>query len=372
MDNETLCWVWLAQALGPGARGLGPLMRATSAPALWGMDALQRAALGLLTPAQLRRLEQPEPMKRAREIGACCERLGIEMVTPAHAHYPALLCEIDSPPPVLYLRGSLACLQGRPAVAVVGSRRATAYGREVAQRLSSELAAGGAVVVSGLAMGVDGCAHRGALEADGYTIGVLGCGVDIPYPRENAGLKELLAHNGAVLSEYPPGTPPLRHHFPMRNRLISGISHGVLVVEASRRSGSLITVGHALTQNRDVFAVPGNIYAGESQGCLQLLRQGAKLAACAEDILEEYRLLFPGLAAPPASAPAPGQRERPQPPALLNEQQLAVWEALSFEPIGVDALLLQTGLPMPALLSTLTQLELFGVVKVYPGKNFGL
>src|SRR5689334_17849189 len=216
---------------------------------------------------------------------------GITVIAWHDERYPPLLRTIVDPPPVLWVRGALDALT-RPAVAIVGSRAATPYAIEVAARLAADLAARGIVVVSGLARGVDGSAHRGTLGAHGRTLAVLGTGPDIVYPREHAELAASICKDGALVSEFGPGLPPLARHFPLRNRLISGISLAVVVVEASDKSGSLITARCALEQGRDVMAVPGSVLGGRNRGSHALLKDGAKVVETADDILEE--LGWPG------------------------------------------------------------------------------
>lgn len=220
---------------------------------------------------------------------------GITPVSLGDPHYPVRLAAIHDPPPVLWVAGKVDVLS-RPAVAIVGSRAGSPYALEVAARLGSDLARRGIVVVSGLARGVDSAAHRGALEGSGTTIAVLGSGVDVIYPPEHARLAKNIRDCGALVSEFPPGTPPLAGHFPQRNRIISGLSLAVVVVEASEKSGSLITAGFALEQGREVLAVPGNILGGRNRGAHALLKDGAKIVESADDILEEIRL--PGVGPP--------------------------------------------------------------------------
>lgn len=226
------------------------------------------------------------------------EALGIVAVQSADAEYPPLLRTIADPPPVLWVRGNVEAL-ARPAVAIVGSRAATAYALEVAARLGGELAGRGMLVVSGLARGADGAAHRGCVEAGGATLAVLGSGPDVIYPPEHRALSLSICKEGALISEHGPGVPPLPEHFPLRNRLISGISLGVVVVEANEKSGSLITARYALEQGRDVMAVPGSVLGGRNRGSHALLKDGAKVVETADDIFEE-------LGWPALSEPAPG------------------------------------------------------------------
>jgi DNA processing protein len=282
---------------------------------------------------------------------------GVRIVTVFDGEYPENLRQIADPPPVLYVLGEITGSDG-DAVAVVGSRAATAYGRFTAARLSRDMACRGITVVSGLARGIDSCAHGGALEAGGRTIAVLGSGMDRLYPPENRQMAEKIRRNGAVVTEFPFGCDPERWHFPLRNRIISGLSLGVVVVEAAARSGALITANMALEQNREVFAVPGNISSPKSAGPNGLIREGAKLVSTVEDILEE----FPHLAGREAAA------ARPLPP--LSEEERALLSQLGSEPVGVDELIRLSRLPSSRLLSLLTALELKGLIGQYAGRRY--
>src|SRR5262245_36821766 len=231
-------------------------------------------------------LERAAPLlPRAAALRASASRRGISVVAWNDPRYPAALLATSDFPPVLWFRGQLTALDA-PAVAIVGSRAASAVALETATRLAADLASRGLTVVSGLARGVDSAAHRGAI-AYGRTVAVLGSGLDVVYPREHAALAGDIAREGAVLSEYPPGTPPRPFHFPQRNRIISGLSRAIVVVEAGERSGSLITAACALEQGREVMAVPGNVLSGRNRGAHALLRDGARIVECADDILEE-------------------------------------------------------------------------------------
>jgi DNA processing protein len=275
--------------------------------------------------------------------------------------YPPLLRTISDPPPVLWARGALDVLT-RPAVAIVGSRAATAYALEVAARLAAELAQRQVVVVSGLARGVDGSAHRGCVTAGGRTIAVLGCGPDIVYPREHQDLAASICSDGALVSELGPGAPPLPEHFPLRNRLISGISLGVVVVEASEKSGSLITARYALDHGRDVMAVPGSVLGGRNRGSHALLKDGAKVVETADDILEELGW-FP-LSQPHGGGEGPGKIFGNP----LEEDELLA-KLTPGEPYGVDELSATVGLAGSRLLSRLTEWEMQGrLVKLAGGR----
>ena len=291
-----------------------------------------------------------------RQAGAALARAadgGIAVLPWGDPRYPPLLAAIPDPPLALWLKGDPRCLAD-PAVAIVGSRAASQYGLEAAARLASELSGAGMSIVSGLARGVDSGAHQGALAADGVTIAVLGSGVDVVYPPEHGALAGRIAARGAVLSEYPPGTPPLRPHFPMRNRVISGLSLGVVVIEAALHSGSLITAARALEQGRHVMAVPGNILSGRFRGSHGLLRDGAAIVDGADDVLHELGS---------SSLRALCGRETPP------EQDAVLRAMAAGETYDVDAIALETGLDLPALLPRLLDLELRGrVVRVAGGR----
>jgi DNA processing protein len=271
--------------------------------------------------------------------------------------YPPLLATIFDPPEELWVRGQADVLSGH-AVAIVGSRAASHYALDMAAALAFDLARCGLVVVSGMARGVDAAAHRGALQAEGSTIAVLGSGVDVAYPGEHADLLLKIATTGAVVSEYPPGTPPLAHHFPLRNRIISGLSRAVVVVEAHERSGSLITARCALEQGRDVMAVPGNALSGRNRGSHALLKDGAKLVEAADDILEELGLR--------QELAAVVDRRNP----LLHNGLMLTMQA--GETYGLDELGSASGLSASELLPLLTELELKGEVVRTVGGRFAL
>ncbi|MCB2187201.1 MAG: DNA-processing protein DprA [Deltaproteobacteria bacterium] len=331
------------QALGAGREELR--QRAGLRPAV--AEAVSRRAVNRDPAAELSRLED----------------LGGRLVILTDTVYPPLLREIFAPPPVLYVRGDLAgCRTG--GVALVGSRHTSAYGRRLARDLAQGLAAAGLSVISGLARGVDAAAHQAALEAGGHTVGVLGSGLNVAYPPENAGLMADMARQGAVVSEFPLDEPPHRGHFPVRNRLISGLSRAVVVVEAGTRSGALITARHALDQGRQVFAVPGPVGAPLSQGCNELIQAGAGLITRAADLLEPA-----AMAAPPAAG-----REEPLPPpdADLPAPARELLEYLSHSPVHLDVLARESGLKPQEVTALLVLLELAGRVVALPGKNYVL
>jgi len=282
---------------------------------------------------------------------------GVRFLTLGDGEYPGPLREIAQAPPVLYIRGTWED-RDRRAVAIVGSRNATPHGRGVADRLACDLAMRGLTIVSGMARGIDAAGHRGALRAGGRTLAVLGSGADIVYPAEHRKLAEAIAERGALLSEFPLGTRPHKGNFPQRNRLISGLSLGVIVVEAALDSGALITANHAVEQGREVFAVPGMVGGRLSQGCHQLIKAGAKLTEGWEDVLEELRV---EARVPRAVGPS-------LPP--LEGEEARVFALLAEEPIHIDAIIAGSGLPSPAVAARLLSLEMKGWVKQLSGKTF--
>jgi DNA processing protein len=288
-------------------------------------------------------------------FGDLLERTGTRVDTLADATYPEKLREIPDPPPALFRRGKYV-EDSVPAVAIVGSRKASAGGVEVARELGRELGERGVCVVSGLALGIDAAAHAGALGTGGHTLGVLGCGIDVVYPRRNARLFERVVDSGGIISEYAPGEAPLPWRFPARNRVIAGLADVVVVVEASEKSGSLITARHALEQGREVWAVPGNVRAPEHRGSNKLLSDGA-------GVLWDVREF--------ADLVAPAKRERGDPvPAELPEAEARVLSGVGWEPTPVDVVAGRTGAPMNELLSALALLELKGYVARSPGNAY--
>lgn len=308
---------------------------------------------------------------------ACCREHGIAILARGQSGYPPLLGEIFDPPGILFLRGELLPAD-RAAVAIVGTRRATRYGLNQAERFAAGLARAGVTVVSGLAFGIDAAAHRGALAAGGRTVAVLGGGLLNLYPAEHRNLADEVAAHGALVSELPPRFPVRREGFPQRNRVISGMSLGVLVVEAPRRSGALITAAHAVEQGREVFALPGPIDSPASGGCHGLIRDGAKLVESVDDILEELQPLLDaaGTAAAPTSATAasppdqpPSATTAPPPPihVSLDATERRVFELLSTQPISIDQVIAASQLPAQQVLATLSGLELRKLVQRQSG-----
>lgn len=272
--------------------------------------------------------------------------------------YPEKLKRIYNPPYVIYIKGTMNFQ--KPLIAVVGARKSTAYGRWAAKKFSKELVEWDIGVVSGLALGIDAEGHKGALEANGYTIGVLGCGIDQYYPRSNYQLFKQIEEKGCIVSEYGPGVEPLKHHFPARNRIISGLSDGVVVIEAGEKSGTLITVECALEQGTDVFALPGNINNYQSKGTNKLIKEGAKILLDINDIIEELKYKYP----------LESIKEKVELKEALSSEEMRVYEIIKQEPIHVDLITYRSGMNISDLNTILTVLELKGFIGQLPGKTF--
>ncbi len=374
-------WIWLSALPGLGNRSKLQLLEHFSSPEEIYYADPEAAMTAGLSKDQAERIGD-KTWERTDRILAECARKEIFVVTMEDAAYPTRLRNIYDPPVLLYGRGAMPLFDEEAAIAVVGTRAATPYGLHAAEELSYQMAREGALVVSGMAKGIDGAAHRGALRAGGFTAAVLGSGVDVPYPEANRRLYEDILATGVLLSEYAPGSEPEAWHFPARNRIISGLSVAALVVEAPEKSGALITANTALEQGRDVFAVPGPIDVPESRGCNQLIRSGAGLASCAWDILGEFEGRYPhrlrrrndrlpdlpqGAAEEvvPEKAPADAlpvmTREQTE---ALTDDQLRVMRALNARtPVLTDELAEQTELPVRRVLSALTVLEIDGFVR---------
>ena len=322
----------------PAAR-LQPLLNST-AFAQW--SAYRRSAAG------------SELGRRVGRDLAAIERLGVSLLSPQSPQYPPLLREIHRPPPLLYVQGDPTCLS-LPQIAVVGSRSPSPGGESNARSFAGYLAAAGFTITSGLALGVDGAAHGAALAAGGKTLAVLGTGIDLVYPRRHRSLAQaIVERGGALVSEFAPGTPPAAANFPRRNRIISGLSMGVLVVEATLKSGSLITARFGLQQNREVFAIPGSIHNPASRGCHALIRDGATLVEAAADLIEPLRGLLAFQGQLPLTA-----GESPPPPSL-PPTALEVLAAMGFDPVSIDELVARTGMAVAEVMANLTTLEIQG------------
>ena len=368
--NEASLTFWLMlQAIdGVGDRTLLKLIHAFGAPeAVLGatMDDLISAGCSPELAESVRRGPESSIRRQIDRQVKLVERLKIHTLTLFDRSYPARLKAISDPPPLLYVSGSLSP-KDEVAVAIVGGRRATPAGRLITEEISKDLAGCGVTIVSGLARGIDAAAHRGALTGKGRTIAVLGCGIDRTYPSEHHGLRRNIESHGAVISELPIGAAPQSHHFPRRNRIISGLSLGVLVGEAAPDSGSLITAKLALEQGREVFAVPGSVKEQACRGSNRLIKEGAKLIEGAQDILDEI-------------LPQVDARQRAtlhldvvsmEAQAPLRKEDALVYEALSYEARSVDVVIERTGLTAAQVAATLLSLELSGRIRQLPGQQF--
>lgn len=348
--EERIYWVLLSQVSQIGPARFGRLLdHFGSARAAWTASLLDLAAAGL-DRRSIESLGRQRAKLNPESEAYRLERAGVRLLILDDACYPSALREIADPPPVLYVLGTITSADDW-AIAVVGTRRASQYGRHVTERIVSDIARAGVTVVSGLALGIDTHAHRAALAAGGRTVAVLGSGLDRIYPTSNQALARQISECGAVISEYPLGIPPDAQHFPRRNRIVSGLSRGVLVVEADHKSGAMITATQAAEQGRDVFAVPGSILSPLSVGPHQLLREGAKLVAEASDILDELHL----------TAVVEQQATREAIPS--DPTEAALLKLLSHEPTHVDELTRAAGLPSAVVTSALTILELKGLTR---------
>jgi len=347
-SGDLAAWIELSLVPGLGSSRFRSLLSAFGLPA--NVIGATRAQLSRVVPeslaaAILERNRQADVEKALR----WAEGRGRSVLTLADSAYPRQLLEIPDPPPLIYVAGNAALLSS-PALAVVGSRNATPQGLQNARAFARALSEAGLAIVSGMALGVDSEAHRGGLEGRGATVAVLGTGVDVVYPQRNRSLAEEISSGGALVSEFPLGTEPHAGNFPRRNRLISGLARGCLVIEAALDSGSLITARLAADQGRDVFAIPGSIHSPVSKGCHALIKQGAKLVESAQDVLEELGV---------------SMRAAPDAPAAGSDDGLL--ESMGFDPCDIDELCGRSGLPAEAVSAMLLKLELDGKIAGLPG-----
>lgn len=366
-------WVWLSTLSGLGPVKAGKLLEAYKNPReIFYLSEAELKRNRQITAKNVEEIINMEKRERVNSINEKMLKNDIKIITLFDSNYPKLLRQIYDPPVALYYRGDFK--QSEFSIAIVGTRKTTNYGALTAKRLSFELALRGVQIVSGLARGIDSIAHEGCLDAAGKTVAVLGCGPEYIYPPENSRLYEnILKSGGLILSEYPPGTPPLQHNFPARNRIISGLSSGVLIVEAAKRSGSLITAGCALEQGREVFAVPGNIDCAYSRGTNQLIRDGAKIVLEVEDILEEFG--FQEDIENVNNKSTKADRE------MTGKSELRAYRGLGTEEIhvakiikngihSIDEIIERSNIPAKDINNILFMLEMKGVIVQLPGKHF--
>jgi DNA processing protein len=355
LDDELEAWVSLSLASGLSGDNFRKLLAAFGGPRQ--ILSANRAALAQVVPADAAEAAlTAAPRSRMQAVGAWLDDPANRVITYADSVYPQALLQIPDPPPVLYVKGRVDLLNGR-ALAVVGSRNASRQGVEHAERFSRVLSDAGLTIVSGLALGIDAAAHRGGLAGAASSVAIVGTGLDTVYPARNRDLAHALAANGCLISEFALGTPPLAANFPRRNRLISGLARGCLVVEAAVQSGSLITARLANEQGKDVFAIPGSIHSPLSKGCHALIKQGAKLVETAEDVLEELGM---------STLPALPRTDE----TLSGASTDPVLKALGFDACDIDTLAVRTGLPAHELAARVTEWELDGLVEALPGGRY--
>lgn len=352
-NHELACWLGLLYTKGLGPRGICLLLSEFGSPeAIWGASYTQLTSI--VSSEVAHQIIHGIPNTVETSLDWLHQSDNNHIITLADAAYPKAILEITDPPPVLFAKGNTVLLN-TPAIAVVGSRHATPQGEKNAEAFSKELTLQGLTVVSGLALGIDGAAHRGALQGNGATIAVVGTGLDIVYPARHRELAHQIVETGLIISEFVIGTPSITSNFPKRNRLISGLSQGCLVVEANLQSGSLITAKLASEQGREVFAIPGSIHSPVAKGCHQLIKQGAKLVESVQDILEELQHTSSPILAPKTST---NQLAATDHPLLLH---------IGYEPISIEQLIQVSGLTSSEVSSMLLMLELEGKVASLAG-----
>lgn len=396
--SDKVYWIWLQQVLGISASIKSDEITAYfgNARSVYFAGEREWRLSGVFTPRQLTKLEN-QNLTKAKNILASCVKNNWQTVTPDDDNYPSMLFKLPNFPLVLYVKGDLDCLKNKITVAMVGTREPSRNSASIARAMASSVTRSGGLIVSGGALGIDAASHWGALDANGKTVAVLGCGLNCNYPVANEALRRQIASNGAVITEYPPETKALPANFPIRNRIISGLSYGTLVIEAGERSGSLITANYALDQGRDIFAVPGDIISSGFTGTNRLIHDGAKPVFNAMDVLEEYAMRYPELidiekiettltlktySDPPSTAKVddnPPRKEKgevkfikqPEPP-LLSENARKIYRAFQKAEMQADELILETGLGASEFTSAMTELELFDLVELQAGKNYKL
>ena len=372
MEKEELKY-WLAwnrvKEIGP-VRFAKLYQHFSSLEEAWNSDLKKTDMMNLLNIREeaMDKIEQQKKQIDPHEELDLLQKWNIKAITIKEEGYPVPLKEIYSPPPVIYYQGNFVnIMKEAKGLAMVGSRKATYYGRKVALDMAGEIAQSGYIVISGLARGIDTCAHLGALEAEGLTVAVLGCGLDRIYPSENTNLARRIAEKGAIITEFPLFTRPEKNNFPRRNRIISGLSLGTIVVEATKKSGALITADYALEQGREVFSVPGSIHSFLSIGCHNLIKQGAKLVNNYHDILEELQQennLFSVI------ADRVEDNERSNVTIELTDYEKKLLKYISIEPLHIDEITELTALPFTRVSEALLSLELKNLIREIEGKRY--
>lgn len=384
VDNRAY-WVWLQHAMGAGSSKQNRILSSYRTLADFHDEGMKGWLLeGYFTHVELSKLSSFSVLDASALI-EYSEKIGQQVVTPECGAYPEPLKQIHNPPCVLYVKGTLPDFLAVPSISIVGTRKATATGIATARSFAFELAKQGAIIVSGGALGIDTASHKGALQAGGKTVCVLGCGIDFNYLMGNAQLRAAIANSGAVISEYPPNTQAINSNFPIRNRIISGLTLGTLVIEAAGKSGSLITADYALEQGRDVFAVPAGIFSPVSQGVNNLIKSGAKPVSNSGEILEEYLYRFPGKINLNDSSTNVIFHEpitldydegktvsKPLNTADFSADAAILYSNLANAPCHISQLEHLTGFPTPRLLTAVTELELAEKIQSHSGRRYSL
>ncbi|MDP4152954.1 MAG: DNA-processing protein DprA [Bacillota bacterium] len=386
MGINTEKYIWLAQKWSqPGVKIHKLLSALGGIDGVYAADRKMLSRLDILLPEEIKRLNDKDG-REAFEIIEECRRKQIDIITIEDRRYPERLRKIYNPPLILYIKGRLPDCDKTASITIVGTRNPSKDGISICDRLSKDLARSGFIIVSGMARGIDAAAHKGALVAEGITVAVLGCGVDVAYPEENRELMKYIIENGAVISEYPPGTRPDKLNFPMRNRILAGLTLGTVVVEAPDKSGALITARQASDEGRDVFAVPGSVYT--SPGTNNLIKSGAKPVTEALDVIEEYAYMFSDIpsvkvhesskqshvilkvASAEPEYKIQKQKSDADDLALTDEERLIKASMTADSEVDADTISRKTNLPIGTVLATLTYLELKGHVKRLPGGRY--
>ena len=372
-EEKRALWLWLADALGPAAVQAGDILRMYEHPQILFVELFTTDLSCILNPSQLRSLHAAEPEDFVARLDECRQN-GVSVVCYDEDDYPALLREIPAPPPVLYYRGDITILQRCFTFAIVGARKPSAYGVEATARIAEPLAKAGVALISGLASGLDSEAHKIALREKAPTVACIAFGHEHCYPGAHKKLKTLLEEHGLVIGEYPPHMPPRKDFFLQRNRLIAGLSQGICVAEAKRASGTMNTVSAALEYGRDVFAVPGSIFSPLSEGTNHLLAEGAQVAVCGEDILNFYDLQPNDEKQNVQTSPQEKSEQAAGCEESLNlsESADAVYRAMGGQAQPLAVLCEKTGMPTAKVMAGLTELELCGLIRALPGRQYVL
>lgn len=366
-------WVWLSLVLGAGAKVDEIFEYFANPQEIYEASDSDRIVSGVFTPLQLIKLENTK-LSDAENIVSICDKNGWGVLTPADAEYPAGLRKLSDFPLVLYVDGDITCLRGKVMIGIVGTRKPCNESVAVTRKISGDLATAGAVVVSGGALGIDSAAHEGSMNAGGKTVCVLGCGLGTRYLVSNEAMRRQISRNGAVISEFQPLSDASKATFPIRNRIISGISHGVLVVEAGAKSGSLITARCASEQGREVLSIPGSVLTTAYEGANKLIKDGARAVTGARDILEPYSVMYPdrldlSKITDAVQEPKPVTVKK-EAPAGIDPDSAAVYGLFGDEPLHPDEIAVCTGLPLSKVITALIRLEIDGLIKQTGGKNY--